>query len=270
MKSRKWLGVVCLGIGLWLVGIALAGTSDVFRVKALIQGKIEFFTTINKVKISRDELINLARGRDLRSVVPPNEVLAFTSVCDTNDMKIIVFDTLTSSNLATIGRLDVVNEVSQFDKHELIAQFTVPGAGGISNALTGGTLLMDAAFTVDRSNCVTKWSGTMLGVLGTLVPATNFIPILTTNIVDILTTNIACCLTNVMDSTTNVTCCTTNIMDGMTNLVDATTNIVETVLTNVSITGTITNFTPTEIGVLIPKTKFSAQGKKIGTLIEEP
>ena len=263
------MGAVCLGLSLWLVGIALAGTSDVFRVKALIQGKIEFFTTINKVRISSDDLINLARGRDLRTVVPPNEVLAFTGVCNTNDMKIIVFDTATASNLATIGRLDVVNEVSGLDKKEMIVQFTVPGAGGVSNGLTGGTLLMDANLTIDRSNCVTRWSGTMLGVLNTLVPATNFIPILTTNIADIFTTNIICCLTNVMDSTTNVTCCSTNIMDGMTNLVDATTNIVETISTNVSITGTITNFAPTEIGVLIPKTTFSTQQRKIGTLIEE-
>ena len=239
-------------------------------MKALIQGKIEFFATINKVRISSDDLINLARGRDLRSTVPTNEVLAFASVCNTNDMKLIVFDTATSSNLDTIGRLDVVDEVSQAEKRELIAQLTVPGAGGVSNALTGGTLLMDATFTVTTNDCVTKWSGTMLGVLDTLVPATNFIPILTTNVVDILTTNIACCLTNVMDSTTNVTCCSTNIMDGMTNLVGATTNIVETISTNITRTGTITNFTPTAIGVIIPKTTFTTQGKKIGTLIEEP
>ena len=249
------MGVVCLGLGLWLVGIALAGTSDVFRVKTLIQGKIENTLAIQKVKITRDDLINLARDRNLGTAVPTNEVLALASQCDTNDdMKIIVFDTLTSSNLATIGQLDTVSEIFALNRKERIVQFTVPGTGGISNALTGGTLLMDATFDITTNNCVAKWSGTILGVLNTLVSGTNSIPIIGTNIV--------CCTTSITNGMTNTVCCTTNIMNGMTNIVGGTTNTMQIGSTNV--------FEPINIEVLIPKTTFTTQGKKIGTLIEEP
>src|SRR5205814_2174981 len=147
--------------------------------------------------------------------VPANEVLALTSVCATDDMKLIVFDTSTMSNLVTIGRLDVVDKAGEFGSEELIAHVTVPGTGGESNALTGGTLLINAKIIRDRTNCITKWTGTMLGVLGTLVPATNFTSIPMTNIVDVMTTNVTCCVTNIMSEMTTVVCCATNIMSGM-------------------------------------------------------
>src|SRR2546426_9964137 len=114
MKSRMLMGALYLGIELWLVGVAMAETSDVFRLKALIKGVIQFGITnknsILKIQIDRADLINLALGRDLGTKVPPNEELTLATDCSI-DMKMIVFDTTTSSNLATIAQLDRVDEV---------------------------------------------------------------------------------------------------------------------------------------------------------------
>jgi len=266
------MGMLCVGIGLRLVGVALAGTSDVFRVKSLIKGVIQYGVTNNnsilKIQIDQDNLINLALGNDMAAKVPKNEELALATDC-TVDMKIIVYDTTTSSNLATIAQLVVVDEVSEPGQRDRISQFFVPGAGNSTNGLTGGTLLMYNTLDLNNSDCVKKWTGTMLGVLGTVVPGTNLTLSFTTNIVDTTCTNILCCSTNVMGSTTNIMCCTTNILHGMTNVVGGVTNLFDCTLTNL-VAVINTNVGPVDINVIIPTTTFKTQGKKIGTLIEEP
>jgi hypothetical protein len=159
--------------------------------------------------------------------------------------------------------------VAEEDQRQRISYFVVPGAGNGTNGLTGGTLLMYDTVKGNTNNCVKKWKGTMLGVLGTVVPDTNFTFMFTTNIMDAVCTNIICCTTNVMGDMTNVMCCTTNIMHGMTNIVGGATNLVDCVLTNIVVDIT-TNFGPTDINVIIPSTTLSTTGKKIGTLVEEP
>jgi hypothetical protein len=271
-----WMGTLYLGLGLWPVGVALAGTSDVFKVNGFIKGSIEYLTSTNNnkieaildIQINRNNLINLALGNDIAAKVPKNEVLALAADC-TLDLKMIVFDTDTSSNLATIGQLVLVDQVSQTDERRRISNFFVPGAGNATNGITGGTLLMYDTLKGNTNNCLKKWTGTMLGVLGTVLPGTNYTLSLTTNIVDAICTNILCCDTNIVGDTTNVMCCTTNIMHGMTNLVGGATNFVDCVLTNIDVIIN-TNVGPVDINVIIPSTTFKTQGKKIGALIEEP
>ena len=228
MKSRTWMGTLCLAIGLWVVGIALAGTSEVFRVRGTIKGVIQFGNTndnfTQKVKITRDDLINLALGRDQGTRVPANEELALGSRCDINLMKMFVYDTSAESNLATISFLNPVHTVFTDKKREMISEFLVPGAGNSSNGLAGGTLLMYVNFDVNKNdNCLKKWTGNMLGVLDVLLPGTNLTLVVSTNIVG---------------NTTNT----------VTNVVAVATGV--------------------DFPVVIPTVTYKTQGKKIGTLIE--
>jgi len=272
MKSRMVIGTLYVALGLWLVGVGLAATSDVFRLSAKIKGVIQYGVTNNNailgIQITSDNLINLALGNDIAAKVPNNEELALATDCR-SDMKMIVYDTSNESNLATIAQLVLVDEAIEPDKAERISNFLVPGAGNGTNGLTGGTMLIYETLSLDVSNCVKKWTGTMTGVLDTVLPGTNFTLSFTTNIVDTMCTNILCCSTNVMDDTTNITCCTTNVMHGKTNIVGGVTNIFDCTLSNLVVIIN-TNVGPIDIPVIIPSTTFKTQGKKLGTLVEEP
>jgi hypothetical protein len=230
MKQRTWMALYFGALAFLVLGVAIAGTNDVFRLKGIIRGVIQFGTTvpfIDKVQITEDDLINLALGRDLGTRVATNEVLALTSGCGTDDVKFVVFDINGSSNLATIAELDLLARASSSIKKQRqeMLQFTVPGSGGPTNALTGGTLLLGATSTVDTNGCIRRWNGSLFGVLNTLLPIS--------------------------------TC--TNVI----------TNVISGSVTN-SITNCPTFMVSSNFDVIISKTSYSTTGKKIGTVVDEP
>ena len=59
-----WMGTLCLGLGVWLVSVALAGTSDVFKVTAFIKGSIEFLAR-HKPTIFLELHLNYLEERNL-------------------------------------------------------------------------------------------------------------------------------------------------------------------------------------------------------------
>lgn len=192
-------------VGTILLGLVLtsrAQTYQVYPVKFVLSGAIQFvpadnvytnfggITTnlivnpqpVHPVVIKGEDLVNLARGRNLGTPLPNNEVLALASVCGTNLSKIVVFDTVASSNLATIAELNAIYEAVGYKGHgatnktvnittnlESAIQVTIPGAGNSTNALTGGLLMLDAQSQLTTNGCVHRWSGTMMGVLATIV-----------------------------------------------------------------------------------------------------
>src|SRR5207244_2983491 len=102
-----------IALGLVIIGAVVfpatmrGVTSEVFRVDTILQGVIQSGpisnSTIEKVKIRAEDLVNLAQGRTLGTPVPKNEILAFANDCLV-DLRLIVYDTDTSSNLVTIGQ----------------------------------------------------------------------------------------------------------------------------------------------------------------------
>jgi hypothetical protein len=230
MKRRNWTALGGGVLALAMLGVAVAGTNDIFQLKGIIRGVIQFGNVnpfINKVQITESDLINLALGRDLGTPIPTNEVLALSSGCGTDDVKFVVFDVEGSSNLTTIAELDLLAQANASIKHrrEEMRQFTVPGSGGPTNGLTGGTLLIDATSTVDPNGCARHWNGSLFGVLNALLP---------------------------------VNTCTNIIVE-----------VISGNLTN-SITNCPTFMVATNFDVIISKTSYSTTGKKLDTIVDDP
>jgi len=191
-----------LMVGMVLMALTTTGraqTYQVYPVRFGLSGAIEFLDTnkivkdsgitnqlVHPIVMKSADLVNLARGRNLRTAVPTNEVLALASVCGTNLSKLIVFDPNTSSNLATIAQFDLLSEsigykakgstnttVTITTNTESTLVVTIPGAGSATNALTGGFLLLNARSVLTTNGCIQSWNGTMLGALGTIVTDDN-------------------------------------------------------------------------------------------------
>ena len=155
-------------------------TSDVLRASVFVQGVIQFETFSNQmihpVQIVSADLVNLALGRELSTALQSNEVLAFGSSPSTNNAKVFVYDSSTASNLATIGRINPLLQAAQSGtshrETEVIAQLDVPGAGTISNGLTGGNLMLDGRSVLDTNGSVMKFNAKLVGILDTVFVAT--------------------------------------------------------------------------------------------------
>ena len=225
-----------------------AGTSDVFRVQTTLNGSIQFGAGINKVKIRTDDLINLAQSRTLGTPVPNNEILALVSNCPSNDFRLIVFDTDTSSNIVTIGTLtNLVTALSTTRRRiETMTLLTVhdistADSNGIVSGITGGSFYYSGRHNIGTNNCPTSFSGQITGYLGTAFPSTCSSNVCS-NVFVCVTSN---CVTNDM-----VVTCDTNCFDRADCF-------------------SFTNFPCTgPIDVIIARSALNT-GKAIGTLIEE-
>jgi len=243
-------------IGLWLAVVVVAvipvespaATSDVFRLSTTLQGVIQNGSISNsnilKVKIRDVDLVNLAQGRTLGTPVPDNEILAFADHCAT-DLRLIVYDTSTESNLVTIGQglnLDTAYSSRRNYKETMDALniFNTTDDGAGSNGIVGGSFYYHGKIKIKTNYCPKSFGGQFTGVLRTAFPyvATN---ILCTNYI------ISCTVTNCI-ITNGTSDCVTNCLIGT----DCWTNIFPSVQL---------------INVIIPRSPIST-GTKIGTLVE--
>lgn len=244
MKPSRRIALCIFFAGLFVPAVTHAGTSEVFGVQTRINGVIERFlsnTVISKVVISADDFINLARQRTLGTPVPGNEILALTSDCPSNNLRLIIFDTDTSSNLVTLGTLNHLTTAVYTRRRymETITQISLDDTSDGTNGITGGSFYYHSRINLGTNNCPTKFSGQLTGLLGTTFP--------------LLLTNHNC--TNFVTQ-----------IDPGTNCV---TNCVTVLLTNCVLDGTITVLpTNQTFDVIIPRAPL-ATGKPIGTLIEE-
>jgi hypothetical protein len=241
MKAWRILTVVSIGFHLGVTA-GRAGTSDVYRVDAFLQGVVQSGGTniphISKVQVITVDLINFGLGRPLGTSINPNEVLALASDCTSNQLRMIVYDLASGGNLATIGTAQPVLEVVGLKKgkltRDIISDLVILPTGDGTNGLTGGGLTLSASILTVTNDCLNSLKGTMIGTLGAVFPS--------------VITNFPC--------TNFITCSLTNVDFCVTNCVsDGTTNIINTV---------------TNYNVAVSKGILQTKGKKIGTLIENP
>ena len=211
MKAWLKLGAVALAAGWLLAAKSEAGTSDVYRLQTLMKGVTQWDLRSNPgiprtaaVQIRDVDLINLGLGQPLTNKVPATEHLALVTQCESNDMRIIVYDTTTSRNLVTIGNLQTVsvidsrrgnrytrNVISALTFTNLIAELTFTNlvnvsAGAVSNGLAGGTFYAAGSILSDSNQCFISYHANILGELDGSFFFTNSV---VTNIVDITVTN---------------------------------------------------------------------------------
>jgi hypothetical protein len=169
---------------------AEASTNLVLRATVSALASLQSDTWLFDQKIANNDLINLALGRTPplalklyiagKADVPlplPNEVLALAINCDTTDVRLIVFDTLTASNLATLATLNQLDHLSGRALHgsgfgvkvdkvtQLLLAGPVEPTGTILDGLTGGWLTLRLAHNCTTNQPLTQVNGTFLGSL---------------------------------------------------------------------------------------------------------
>jgi hypothetical protein len=197
---KRWLRAALLVVGVPVVcgpgTPSHGGTSDVYHLQTNIRGVIEFggLTTnsaIHPVEIREVDLINLGLGMPLTTPVPKNERLALASQCQSSDLRIIIYDTSTSSNLQTIGYLNTFSVIEGQRNNRItrnvVAELTYIFSQNVSNGLAGGRFFVSGEISAYTNECLRSFRGQMTGALGTSFFFTNNI---VTNIVDVTVTNL--------------------------------------------------------------------------------
>jgi hypothetical protein len=182
-------------VALFLSTMADASTNVVLRARVSWVVSFESNSLLLDQKVTNSDVINLALGRTPplstklffapnNSILRPstNEVLALAMTCGNNDVRLIVFDTNASSNLATIATLSHVDSVSGKAlrsgggygvKIEHVTQILLEGAfepaGSASNSVTGGALTLRLANNCNTNHPLTQANGSALGSLHIVV-----------------------------------------------------------------------------------------------------
>jgi len=198
MKVWLQLGVMTLVASGLLATQSIAGTSDVYRIQTLIHGASQWDLNNNpgtpraQASQLRDvDLINLGRGRSLTNIVPANEHLALVTQCADNDMRMIVYDKNTQSNLVTLGYLRAISVIESLRgkryTRNVISELTLNFANANpTNELTGGIFFAAGSLLSDSNQCFISYHANLIGALGASFFFTNSV---VTNVVDITVTN---------------------------------------------------------------------------------
>jgi hypothetical protein len=135
-------------------------TNGVFR-NAIIYGK---------------DLVNLARGRNLGTALPSNEVLAIAHTCGASNATLMVYDRYATNNLQTIAEFARIVAANVPHRHSNTAQtlwsMDWASTSGVSNALQGGQCLLISTSLNDTNGCFQSLSGTAEGWFQAVVTPT--------------------------------------------------------------------------------------------------
>ncbi len=200
------------------VGIASAtvktygGTSEVIEVSTTINGTTQWASFTNaaiaKVIIKEVDLINLGIGNSLETPVPKNLKLALAAECPGDDMRLIVWDTDTGSNLATIADMPAVSVIRgvkhKAHSRDIVSQMNFHFASTATNGLFGGFAFAQGTIQDTTNSCVKSYKADIIGALGASFFFTNTV---VTNVLDVTVTNI----------TTNVTFVVSNFTVNVSN-----------------------------------------------------
>jgi hypothetical protein len=173
MKRTFWLGAAAaaaLGVSILCATDADASTYDVLKVKMTMTGVTQDdengVPVIGDVKVSTRKIINFARGRNPSSPIPANEVLAVAVECQSVELKLIVYDLNTSSNLVTIATWESGGIAMVGRKGEFVGLSGFRSTGDGAFRIDGGYLSVAGTFAVNSQGCVkTMTSSNMNGVI---------------------------------------------------------------------------------------------------------
>jgi len=163
-------------------GFSQAITNAVFRAKASFQGVIQSgptpaSQTLQPVQINSEDLVNFALGREQGTKLQANELLALAASLTTNTSRLFVYDSSTTSNLATIGLINpqvvIFGQKHRQTTLAISAPMIIPGAGNATNGLTGGSFLLEMKSVFNTNNSTANFSAKLIGFLGVAVPGTN-------------------------------------------------------------------------------------------------
>ena len=165
MRSLASLGLVSLMLGLPLA----AQADEVFEAKlslsAVAQDTGSGAPAIEKLKISGNQLLNVARGRSPQAVVPENEVLVVIVDCASSDSRLSVFDTTGGTELVTLADSGEVDVVVGATSGASVAAMDVNDVGTAQNGLDGGYLVAAGTFKLGPGSCPAGLKASLSGVV---------------------------------------------------------------------------------------------------------
>jgi hypothetical protein len=162
-----WVGILAA------TALPLAAQADeVFEadlsLSAVVQGDDQGTPVIEKVKVTTEGLLNVARGRSPDAIVPANELLAVVVDCATKDASLVVFDTNGPSVLVTVADVDEVEELDvAFDAKggSIVADLELEDVGDADNSVDGGHLLAAGRFKIGAGECPISVQAALSGVV---------------------------------------------------------------------------------------------------------
>lgn len=170
---RKFIVSITLGLMASCLttyaGVLATTTNTVLKmtgkISVVTQGGDNSTPTILKVNITQNDIINLARGRARLTPVPANEVLALANDCSEGPVKLIVFDTIASSNLVQLSSTTLMTGAEQGNKSVNGILFQIDSVGAPTNGIAGGVILLTVNATEGTNGCPTSLSGAIAGIL---------------------------------------------------------------------------------------------------------
>ena len=170
MKSWFQWGVGAVLAGWLLAAQSTAGTSDVFRLQTLIKGtKNNPGAPATTLTITDTQLINLSLGLPVNNSAPADVRLGLVTHCASNDLRIIVYNQATQSNLVTIGNLQTVSVVESLRgtryTRNVISELTLTVTNGTAELFTGGICYAAGSILSDSNQCFRSYRANIIGAL---------------------------------------------------------------------------------------------------------
>jgi hypothetical protein len=159
-----------------LLGLAVAPQArggDVHAAKVSMQGAVPDDVggqpTITVLKVSGNNLLNVAMGRDRRAPVPKNQVLALVIDCSSRAAGLGVYDTTAHAPLVTIATNSANDYFEGTTSGAFAMKMDLLETGNNTNRVTGGYLIVAGSYKRDGRGCPVSIKATMLGRLDVMV-----------------------------------------------------------------------------------------------------
>ena len=173
--------VIASALAAGSAGRTWAVTSEVFQVSAqithsVLAGDHATNGVFRNAVIFGKDLVNLARGRNLGTTLPTNEVLALAHTCGATNAVLMVYDRYATNNLQTIAVLEHMLAANVPHLHSTSSEdlwsLNWADTGGVSNAVLGGQCFYFSSSLSDTNGCFRSLTGTAKGWFQSLVTPT--------------------------------------------------------------------------------------------------
>lgn len=185
--NRSQIGWSILAAVLALAAATAARGADIYELKISLAGavsdEVHSQPAVTTIKITANQFINIAQGRNYNAPVAKTEKLALAIDCEGRAGSLIVFDTESATTKTVIATNAGNDFVVGVGGGQIIARFNLVTSGNSSNRFVSGYLILAGTFGLNSEHCPTGHKGLMIGQIDTVITddtGTHDLPILIT------------------------------------------------------------------------------------------
>jgi hypothetical protein len=165
----KVMLVTTLAVLVCLTTAGQAQAAHVFAAKLAMSGAAQDeemgMPRIEKIRGTGQHLVSLAMGRSVDDPAPANQIFALVVDTVQNQVSLVVFDTNTSTVLATIATQDKMSRVADLKKGQYVLLMEVKDVGGPNNRINGGYLVLTGTYQTPTGDAPSLIKANVTGVL---------------------------------------------------------------------------------------------------------